>query len=111
MSSYTNTPSGTNTSTESTTTSTSTSPCVTQTEFSTKIYNTTKDLLSNFDDKHAKQDANFKETIAYQYEIFYEKFEEQLHTLSLQIKEDSTNFSLKLYDQENIISPFKTSYN
>ena len=78
------------------TTSLSTSPYVTQTEFSTTISNTIKYPLANFDDTHAKQDANFNETIVYQDAKYYAIFEKQLHTLSLLTKEDSTKFSIKL---------------
>ena len=35
-----------------------------KTDFDKKNSNTIKDILANFDDKHAKQDENFKETIA-----------------------------------------------
>ena len=72
----------------------------TQNDFATTI----KELLSNFDDK-------FKETIADQDSKFDTKFEKQLQTLSLQIKEDSTKFLLKLDDQDKKSSSFKTSYN
>ena len=36
---------------------------MTKTDFSTKISNTIKELLANFDDKYAKKDAKFKKTI------------------------------------------------
>ena len=39
---------------------------MTQTDFATKIANTIKYLLSDFDDKHSKQDSKFKEIIAEQ---------------------------------------------
>ena len=54
MSPSTNTSSGPNTSTEATTIPTYPSPYAKQTDFATTIFNTTKDLLVNFDDKHAK---------------------------------------------------------
>ena len=51
---------------------------------------TIKDLLTNFDDKFKEY---LKETIAYQYEKIDAKFEKQLQTLSLHIKDNSTKFS------------------
>ena len=59
---------------------------MTQTDFATKIANTIKDLLSDFDDKHSKQDSKFKETIVEQDAKFDTKPENQLQTLSLHIK-------------------------
>ena len=91
MSPSTSTLYGNNTSNKATTISTSRSRYVTQTDF----YTTIKDLLSNFDDNFKEY---LKETIAYQDTKFDAKFEKQLQTLSLHIKEDSTKFSLKLYD-------------
>ena len=84
-----NTKSVPTTSTESTRTSPSTSPYVTKTDFAATI----KDLLSNFD-SNAKE--TIEETITDQDENFDTKFEKQLQTLSLHIKEDSTKFSSKL---------------
>ena len=73
-----------------------------------------KTHFSNFDDKHDKQDVNFKETIeeiiAEQDAKFDAKFENKLQTLSLQIKEDSTKSSSKLDAQDKKLSSFKTSY-
>ena len=63
MSPSTNTNSGPTNSTEATTNTTLVSPHVTQTDFSTAISNTIIYLFANYDDKHAKQDAKFKETI------------------------------------------------
>ena len=63
-----------------------------QTDSSTTTANTIKDLLTKLYDKHAKQDENFKETIADQDEKFDAKSEKQLQTLSLHIKEDSAKF-------------------
>ena len=83
---------------------------MTRTNFYTIVSNTIKDLLAKFDDKHAKQDTNFKETIADQDEKFYARSVKQLYTLSLHTKEYSTKFSLKLDDQEKNPS-FTTSYN
>ena len=77
-------------STEATTIPTFTSPYITQTEFSTTITTTTKDLIAIFNDKHAKKYANFKdtieETITEKYAKFDTKFENQFQNLSLQIK-------------------------
>ena len=99
MSPSTNARSGPTTSTEATTITTSPSPYVTQNDFSTTITNTIKYLLANFDDKNAKKDAKFKETIEEtitdQYAKFNAKSEKQLQTLSLHIKEYSKKFSFK----------------
>ena len=77
---------------ESTTITTLTSHFVTQTNFPTTITNIIKYLLANFDDKNFKKYAKFKETIeestADQDEKFDAKFENQIQTLSLQIKEE-----------------------
>ena len=62
---------------------------VTQTYFYTKIYSTIKYLLSNPKETIKDQDAKFDA-----------KSEKLLQTLSLQIKEYSNKFSLKLYDQD-----------
>ena len=70
----------------------------------TDFYTAIKYLLVIFDDK-------FKETTANQDAKFDAKFQKQLQTLSLQINKDYTKFSLKLDDQDNIISSFTTSYN
>ena len=59
-----------------------------QTDFST----TTKDLLSNVDNNFK---GSLKETIADQDEQFDEELEKHIQTLSLQIKEEFTKFSLK----------------
>ena len=70
--------------------------------------------MTNFHDKHKKQDEKFKETvfktIAELDAKFDKKLEKQIQTLSIQIKEDSTKFSSKLDTQENKISSFATSY-
>ena len=85
-----------------------------QTDLSTTITITTKYQLANFDNKHSKQYANFKETIeenvAEQESKFVAKLEKQLQTFSLQINKDSTKFSSKLDSQDNKISSFTTSY-
>ena len=99
MSPSTNTCSGPTTSTESTTTYSSELPYVTQTDFVATI----KDLLSKFNYKFKEY---LKETISDQYAKFDAKFEKQIHTLSLQIKYYSTNFSSKLDGQDNKISSF-----
>ena len=104
MYTYINTYFGPTTSTESTTTSPDISPYVTKTNFAT----TTKDLFANFYDKFKEY---LKETIADQDTKFDAKFEKQTQTLSLHTKEDSTKFSLKLYDQDNKISSSKAHYN
>ena len=87
---------------------------MTHTDFYTKTINTIKYLPANFDDDHAKQDAKSKETIeetiSEQDAKFYEKFEKKLQNLSLQIKEYSTKFSSKIYDQDKFFSSFTTSY-
>ena len=110
MSPSTNTLSGPTTSNESTTTSTLTFPYMTQTDFSTTISNIIKYLFANFYDKHAKQDAKFRETIADQDAKFNAKFEKQIQNLSLSIKYDSTKFSLNIDNQGNKISSFTTYY-
>ena len=50
-------------------------------------------IISNFDDKHAKQDENFKESVNAIIKIqdakVEEKFETKIQPLSLQIKEVS----------------------
>ena len=60
---YKNKRSGLTNSTGSTTITTTPFTYATQTDFATKISNTIKDLINMFDDKHAKQDEKFKETI------------------------------------------------
>ena len=96
-----------NTSTDVITNDTSTLPYVTQTDFRTKISNTIKDLIDNFDDKHTKQNTNLKKTIVDQDAKFDSKFEKQLHTFSLQSKVDSTKFPLKLDYQDTKVSSFR----
>ena len=49
--------------TEATKMPTSPLPYTTKNDFSNTIYHTIKYLLANFDDKYAKQDAKFAETI------------------------------------------------
>ena len=63
---------------------------------------TVKELLSNFYDNFRE---SLKETIADQDATYDTNFEKQLHTLSLHIKENSTKFSLKLYDQDKKYLP------
>ena len=95
---------GPTTSTEGTTTSPLNSTYMTQTDFAATI----KDLLENFDNKFK---VSLKETIADQDAIFDAKSEKQLQTLEIYIKEYSTKFSLKIYDQDNKVSSFTASHN
>ena len=80
-------------STEATTIPTSTSLYLTKTYSTTTISNIIKYLTAHFI-------AQIKETIVDQDETFHAKFEKQLHTLSLQVKEDSNKFSSKLIENE-----------